>query len=88
MTVTAMNARTGPTRPSPRPRDRRTAPRPGRADAATVANVSVTIELTLPQRQLHAVEDRSASRRRSGASPEPKLEAILRRAWDWLQGVP
>jgi hypothetical protein len=43
--------------------------------------------LAVGRDELHAIEARSARRRRSGASPEPKLEAILRRAWDWLQGV-
>ena len=69
-----------------------TRPLPGRhvyAHHDQIADVRERgVLLAVGREELHAIEDRSERRRRSGASPEPRLEAILRRAWDWLQGVP
>lgn len=46
------------------------------------------VVLAVGREDLHAIEDRRARRTRSGESAEPRLEAILRRAWDRINGVP
>jgi hypothetical protein len=46
------------------------------------------VVLSVGRDELHAIDATRSRRTRSERLPEPKLEAILRRAWDWINGVP
>jgi hypothetical protein len=43
--------------------------------------------LSVGRDELHELRDRGTRRTRSPRPPEHPLEAILRRAWDWITGV-
>jgi uncharacterized protein YrrD len=45
------------------------------------------VVLSVPRQELHELDRERARRAHSDDTAEPPLEAILRRAWDWVSGV-
>jgi sporulation protein YlmC with PRC-barrel domain len=67
-----------------------TRPLPGRHVYAHHDQIAAVHErgvvLAVEREDLHEIEERRRHRDRSVEPPEPRLEAILRRAWDWVNG--
>lgn len=45
------------------------------------------VRLAVGRTELHELGERAGRRWRDDAGPEPPIEALLRKAWDWLTGV-
>ena len=43
--------------------------------------------LAVARSELYEIDENAGRRRRDDGSPEPPIEALLRKAWDWLTGV-
>ena len=45
------------------------------------------VRLAVGRTALYELDERAGRRRRHADGPEPPIEALLRKAWDWLSGV-
>jgi hypothetical protein len=45
------------------------------------------VQLAVGRTELYELDERAGRRRRDDGSPQPPIEALLRKAWDWLTGV-
>jgi sporulation protein YlmC with PRC-barrel domain len=45
------------------------------------------VRLAVGRMELHDLDENARRRRRDDGAPEPPIEALLRKAWDWLTGV-
>ena len=45
------------------------------------------MRLAVGRAELYELDDNAGRRRRDDDRPEPPIEALLRKAWDWLTGV-
>jgi hypothetical protein len=45
------------------------------------------VRLSVGRAELYELDEHAGRRRRDDGAPEPTIEALLRKAWDWLTGV-
>jgi hypothetical protein len=45
------------------------------------------VRLAVPRTELYELDENAGRRRRDPGIPEPPIEAVLRKAWDWLVGA-
>jgi hypothetical protein len=45
------------------------------------------VRLAVARDELYELDERAGRRRLDDGGPEPVIEALLRKAWDWLTGV-
>ena len=45
------------------------------------------VKLAVDRAEVHELGEHDGRRRRDSERPEPAVEALLRKAWDWLSGV-